>query len=151
VDGGSCRNGSGVCPQYDGSTFARDGVVCVTLNYRLSMEGFLYTGDEHSNLGLRDQIAALQWVRDNIAAFGGDPQQVTIAGESAGGMSVTCLLSSPLAAGLFHRVISQSGAGHTALQPESAQLITREFARRLNIEPTREAFAAEPVSRLTAE
>lgn len=151
IHGGAFANGSGIVPHYDGAAFARDGIVCVTINYRLNAEGFLYTDDEETNLGLRDQIAALEWVRDNIAAFGGDPQQVTIAGESAGGMSVTCLLSSPLAEGLFHRVISESGAGHTALTPESARKIAAEFARRLEIEPTREAFAAVPVDRLTAE
>ena len=151
IHGGAYVNGSGIVPHYDGSAFARDGVVCVTLNYRLGAEGFLYTGDEHSNNGLRDQIAALQWVRDNIAAFGGDPQQVTIAGESAGAISVACLMSSPRAAGLFHRAISQSGSGHIALQPGNAKQITELFAQRLQIEPTRQAFAALDLDRLTAE
>lgn len=151
IHGGAFANGSGIVPHYDGSTFARDGIVCVTINYRLNAEGFLDTGDENTNLGLRDQIAALEWVRDNIARFGGDPDKVTIAGESAGGMSVTCLLSSPKAEGLFHRVIAQSGAGHTALTRETAAKIAAEFASRLGIEPTHEAFAAVPVERLSAE
>lgn len=151
IHGGAFANGSGIVPHYDGSTFARDGIVCVTINYRLNAEGFLDTGDENTNLGLRDQIAALEWVRDNIARFGGDPNKVTIAGESAGGMSVTCLLASPKAEGLFYRVIAQSGAGHTALTRETAAKITAEFASRLDIEPTHEAFAAVPVERLTDE
>lgn len=151
IHGGAYVNGSGIVPHYDGTAFARDGVVCVTINYRLGVEGFLYTGDEHANNGLRDQIAALQWVRDNIAAFGGDPKQVTIAGESAGAISVACLMSSPSAAGLFHRAISQSGSGHIALKPDNAKLITELFAKRLQIEPTRQAFAALDLDRLTAE
>ena len=73
IHGGAFRNGSGRSGYYDGAAFARDGVVCVTINYRLGALGFLDTGDEHTNLGLRDQIMALVWVRDNIAAFGGDP------------------------------------------------------------------------------
>ncbi|MGV7636984.1 carboxylesterase family protein, partial [Mycobacterium kansasii] len=89
-------------------------------NYRLGALGFLDTGDEHTNLGLRDQIMALEWVRDNIAAFGGDPARVTVAGESAGGMSVGSLLGSPLAQGLFAQAVLQSGAGHHAITRETA-------------------------------
>lgn len=146
IHGGAFVNGSGIVPVYDGSAFARDGVVCVTINYRLGAEGFLHTGDGAANLGLRDQIAALEWVRANIAAFGGDPNRVTIAGESAGGMSVTALLSSPRARGLFQRVISQSGAGHTGLSRETALVVAAALAERLDIEPTLEAFAGvDPV------
>src|SRR6185295_18324234 len=93
-------HGTGAAPWYDGSRFARDGIVCVTINYRVGAEGFLYLGDGIANLGLLDQLAALTWVQENIAAFGGDPGRVTVAGESAGAMSVTTLLSMPLAAGL---------------------------------------------------
>jgi para-nitrobenzyl esterase len=150
IHGGAFRNGSGRVPQYDGTAFARDGVVCVSINYRLGTFGFLDTGDEHTNIGLRDQIAALEWVRDNIAAFGGDPARVTIGGESAGGMSVGSLLSSPLAAGLFHRAIPQSGACHHAVAREDAQRVTAELAGRLRIEPTRAAFATVPHDRLIA-
>ena len=103
--------------QYDGSAFARDGVVLVTLNYRLSADGFLDIddADTETNLGLRDQIAALQWVRDK-SRLRRRPGQVTIAGESAGSMSVAALLSSPHAAGLMQRAIMQSGSGHTAIR-----------------------------------
>ena len=105
--GGAFSNGSSAILQYDGSRFARDGVVCVTINYRLGADGFLYLGDDVSNLGLLDQIAALAWVQENIAAFGGDPNNVTIFGESAGAISVSTLLSMPRAKGLFRRVIAK--------------------------------------------
>ena len=104
IHGGSFANGSNSVAAYDGSAFARSGVVCVTINYRLAAEGFLFLDDGLANLGLRDQVAALEWVRDNIAAFGGDPGNVTVAGESAGAMSVATLLAMPSAAGLFAHV-----------------------------------------------
>ena len=97
---------------YDGSRFARDGVVCVVINWRPGAEGFLYLGDGIANLGLLDQLAALQWVQENIAAFGGDPGNVTVFGESAGAMSIGMLLAMPRAEGLFRRAILQSGAAH---------------------------------------
>ena len=118
IHGGAFANGSGAIDMYDGSHFARDGVVCVTINYRLGIDGFLYLGDGNDNLGLLDQLAALQWVQENIAAFGGDPGNVTIFGESAGGMSVGTLLSMPRAAGLFRRAIAESGAGHHVISSE---------------------------------
>ena len=80
IHGGSFMNGSGSVGAYDGTAFARDGVVCVTVNYRLAAEGFLYLDDGIANLGLLDQLAALRWVQGNIAAFGGDPGRVTVAG-----------------------------------------------------------------------
>jgi len=150
IHGGAFVNGSGSIPDYAGDRFARDGVVCVTINYRLGCEGFLLLDDAAPNRGLLDQIAALEWVQENIAAFGGDPGQVTIFGESAGAMSVTTLLSMPRAAGLFRRAIPQSGAGHHALPAETARVITAELARRLGVAPTLEAFAAVPVDRLVA-
>ena len=81
----------------------------VSINYRLAAEGFLFLDDGTANLGLLDQLAALRWVQGNIAAFGGDPARVTVAGESAGAMSVTTLLSMPLADGLFAQAVAQSG------------------------------------------
>ena len=107
IPGGMFEAGSGA--SYDGSGFAREGVVCVTMNYRVGAEGFLYLGDGNSNLGLLDQLAALEWVRENIAAFGGDPGNVTVFGQSAGAMSIGTLLSMPRAEGLFRRAILQSG------------------------------------------
>lgn len=140
IHGGAFRNGSGAVTIYDGTSFARDGVVCVSINYRLGVEGFANLPGVPLNRGLRDQIFALEWVRDNIAAFGGDPDRITVFGESAGAMSVTTLLSLDL--GLFHRAIAQSGAGSIAQSPEDAMLITKEMAARLGVEPTAEAFAA---------
>ncbi|MDF0531530.1 carboxylesterase family protein [Tsukamurella sp. 8F] len=150
IHGGAFRNGSGSVPQYDGSAFARDGVVCVTMNYRLGLFGFLDTGDGETNVGLRDQICALRWVRENIAAFGGDPERVTIGGESAGGMSVTSLLASPLAEGMFRGVIAQSGAGQFALSERTARAVSSWLADELGVDGTREAFAALPVAELLA-
>jgi len=148
IHGGSYRNGSGAVPTYDGAHFARDGVVCVTLNCRLGVDGFLALDDGIANLGLLDQIAALRWVQDNIAAFGGDPSRVTIFGESAGGMSVSTLLAMPQAADLFTRAIAQSGAAHYALPMETAKRMGGYLAEELGVEPTREAIAAVPLERL---
>jgi para-nitrobenzyl esterase len=150
IHGGAFVNGSGAVPQYAGDRFARDGVVCVTINYRLGCEGFLFFDDGTPNRGLLDQLAALEWVRDNIGAFGGDPHNVTIFGESAGGMSVATLLSMPRAKGLFHRAIAQSGAGHHVLSVATARLVTAELARRLGVAPTREGLVGVAADRLVA-
>ncbi len=133
-----------------GRNFARDGVVCVTINYRLGVEGFANLPGAPANRGLLDQIAALEWVRDNIAAFGGDPDNVTIFGESAGAMSVGTLLSMPRADGLFRRAIAQSGAAHQVMSVGTARKSARQLARELGVELTREAIAAVPVERLLA-
>jgi para-nitrobenzyl esterase len=148
IHGGAFANGSGAVPVYEGSKFARDGVVCVTINYRLGVDGFLFMGDGVGNLGILDQIAALQWVKENISAFGGDPDNVTIAGESAGGMSVTTLLSLPQTKNLFRRVIAESGAGHHVLSPATAQKVGQYLAEKLGVDATREAIAAVPVERV---
>lgn len=141
---------TGASPWYDGSHFARDGVVCVSINYRVGAEGFLYLGEDNANRGLLDQIAALEWVRQNIAAFGGDPGNVTIFGESAGAMSVGALLAMPGAAGLFRRAIAQSGAAHHVASLATAQRIGQYFAARLGVDTTREAIAAVPLERTLA-
>ncbi len=133
---------------YDGRNFARDGVVCVVINWRVGAEGFLYLDDGHANVGLLDQVAALEWVRDNIADFGGDPGNVTIFGESAGAMSIGVLLSMPRAEGLFRRAILQSGAAHHVLPALVADRIGRSLAEKLGVAQTREAIAAVPVERL---
>lgn len=117
IYGGGFSEGSGAVPAYDGEGLASKGLVVVVPNYRVGVLGFLAHPELSAespakvsgNYGILDQIAALQWVRDNIAAFGGDPDRVTIAGQSAGGMSVHTLIASPLARGLFHRAIVQSG------------------------------------------
>jgi para-nitrobenzyl esterase len=120
--GGGYTEGSSAVPVYDGERLARRGLVVVTVNYRLGVFGFLAHPEltkesDHNasgNYGTLDQIAALQWVQMNIAAFGGDPGRVTIAGQSAGANSVHNLVASPLAKGLFHRAIAESGSGVTS-------------------------------------
>jgi len=117
IHGGSFTGGSGSVAIYDGEAMARKGIVFVTINYRTGIFGFLAhpalsaESPHHTsgNYGLLDQIAALQWVRENIAAFGGDPANVTIDGQSAGSCSVNALAASPLAKGLFQRMIAESG------------------------------------------
>ena len=117
------NHGSSSVPIYDGEGLAAKGLVVVTLNYRLGLLGFLAHTDltqespyhASGNYGLLDKIAALQWVRQNIKAFGGDPGRVTVAGQSAGAQDVHHLTASPLAAGLFHRAIAQSGSGLSQL------------------------------------
>jgi para-nitrobenzyl esterase len=116
IFGGGHTNGSGSFPFYDGSNFARDGVILVTLNYRLGRLGWFAHpaltregAGPLGNYGMMDQMAALKWVQGNIAAFGGDPKNVTIFGESAGGVSVNVLVTSPAGRGLFTKAISESG------------------------------------------
>lgn len=139
LHGGGFVEGSGSAGLYDGSALARRGdVVVVTLNHRLGALGFLYTGGganaPAANAGMLDIVAALQWVRDNIASFGGDPGNVTIFGESGGGMKVTILLAMPAAKGLFHKAISQSGALVRAMQPEQAAAQSGELMAELGLE-----------------
>ncbi|HTJ59598.1 MAG TPA: carboxylesterase family protein [Candidatus Saccharimonadales bacterium] len=148
ITGGSFRAGSNAW--YDGSRFARDGVVCVAINYRSGPEGFLYLRDGTSNRGLLDQIAAMQWVQDNIATFGGDPANVTLCGESAGAMSIGMLLAMPRARGLFCRAILESGAAHHVIPASAALRIGELFAERLGVAPTHDAMAALPYDRIIA-
>ena len=141
IHGGAFLNGSGSVPWYDGTHLARDNdVVVVTINYRLGAFGFLHLADqagpafEGSGLcGILDQVAALRWVQENAAAFGGDPGNVTVFGESAGGMSVGTLLALDAARGLFHRAILESGAGHHASSREEADRITAELLGALDL------------------
>jgi carboxylesterase type B len=143
-------HGTGASPWYDGSRFARDGIVCVTINYRVAADGFLYLEDGNANRGLLDQVAALEWVQENIAAFGGDPANVTIFGESAGALSAGTLLAMPQAAGLFHRAVAQSGAAQHVMPVAAARLVARRLADTLGVAPTRDAIAAVPMERLLA-
>ncbi|MFB6839165.1 carboxylesterase/lipase family protein [Streptomyces sp. NPDC056361] len=149
IHGGSLIHGSSAVPVYDGTAFARDGVVLVSINYRLGVEGFGVFPDAPANLGLRDQIAALTWVRENIAAFGGDPDRVTVFGESAGAISIAALMASPLAKGLFRRAVIQSGAP-SARSVDVARRTTEAIAARLRVPATAEAFAAVDPERLLA-
>ena len=140
IYGGGFVEGGSSLPYYDGSELAQRGVVVVSFNYRLGWLGFFYDpdlahkGEATGNYGLMDQIAALKWVRRNIAAFGGDPSKVTIFGESAGGMSVNDLMTSPLARGLFIRAISESGLGLLPLpSARAAERAARAFLAREHI------------------
>jgi carboxylesterase type B len=148
IQGGAFEMGSTAA--YNGTNFARDGVVCVVINWRLGADGFLDLGDGNANAGLLDQVAALEWVRDNIAAFGGDPGNVTVFGQSAGAMSIGVLLAMPRADGLFRRAILQSGAAHHAIDSGTAQRIGELLAAKLGVPATREEIAAVPTQRLLA-
>ena len=148
IHGGAFMNGSGSVGAYSGAAFARDGVVCVTINYRLAAEGFLLLDDGIANLGLLDQLAALRWVQANIAAFGGDPARVTVAGESAGAMSVITLLSMPQAEGLFTQAIAQSGAAAHTLTHDQAQMVSGYLTSTLGVPADREAIKAVPLDKL---
>jgi para-nitrobenzyl esterase len=157
IHGGAFVLGAGSTGLYTGARLATEGdVVVVTLNYRLGALGFLNLralrpGDEDAfaNLGLLDQIAALAWVRDHIQAFGGSPENVTIFGESAGGMSVGALLGAPKARGLFHRAICQSGAAHHVSSSELAARVGKGFLEELGLGAERtEALRRVPVREL---
>jgi len=141
IHGGAFVAGSGVTSLYDGTRLASRGdVVIVTINYRLGVLGFLAhpdladadADDAAGNWGLLDQIAALRWVRDNIANFGGDPANVTVFGESAGGMSVSDLLAMPAARGLFRRAIVQSGPPN-AITMDRAEEVTAKLLAELGV------------------
>jgi para-nitrobenzyl esterase len=140
IHGGGYVIGSKDAKIHDGTAFARDGVICIAINYRLGLEGFLPIPGVPTNLGLRDQIAALQWVRDNVQAFGGDPENVTVFGESAGAMAIANLITSPLAKGLFRRAIVQSGHGGMTRGICIAQRLVRKLAKLLKIPPNEAGF-----------
>lgn len=133
LHGGSQLIGGTSRPVYDGSMFARAGITCVTVGYRLGAFGFLELGKQFGteyvdsgNCALRDQLAALEWVRDNISSFGGDPAQITLGGESAGGKNVAALMAAPAAQGLFHAAIVISGGADTvSSRPEAEAVVQR--------------------------
>ncbi len=141
IHGGGFVAGSPASPWYDGAAFNRDGVVTVSVSYRLGFEGFGWIDGAPHNRGVLDWILALEWVRDNIAAFGGDPARVTIAGQSAGGGAVLTLLGMPSAQQLFHRVHSISGA--VADVPlADAEALARRLAEAGGVEPTVDGFSS---------
>lgn len=141
IHGGGYFAGSPASLWYDGGRFNRDGVVTVTLSYRLGFDGFGWIADAPSNRGVRDWLLALEWVQENIAQFGGDPSRVTIAGQSAGGGAVQTLLGMEAAQHLFQAVYSISGA--TAdVTPERAEKFGRELAATLGVAPTRAGFGS---------
>ena len=149
IHGGGYVGGSPASPWYDGKSFNARGIVTVSIGYRLGFDGFAYIEDAPApaNRGLLDQILALHWVRENIAQFGGDPNRVTIAGQSAGGGSVLCLMASPRARGLFQQAIAQSpvtleGTAERALERSA------EFAARAGIPNTVAGWSSLPISQI---
>lgn len=140
VHGGAFLGGTGSAPVYDGTSFNHAGAVLVTVQYRLGIDGFLPLDGGTTNLGLRDQLAALRWVQENIEGFGGNPGNVTFFGAASGAVSVACLLASPLSQGLFHKAIVQSGHPDMVRDFVQARRLARVIADELKSEPTAEAF-----------
>src|SRR6185436_7692219 len=152
IHGGAYSSGSGSSPLYDGSTLCRRGdVVVVTVNHRLSLFGYLYLPGfpDSGNAGMLDLVFALRWVRDNIAAFGGDPDCVTLLGQSGGGAKIATLMAMPAAAGLFHRAATMSGQQLTASGPLHAAGRTRALLEKLGVSADRTTtLATLPVAEL---
>ncbi|MFF1698705.1 carboxylesterase/lipase family protein [Streptomyces sp. NPDC058257] len=148
VHGGGFVAGSTRAGLYDGTAFARDGVVLVSVNYRLGIAGFLDLPRAPRNRGLLDILAALRWVRENIAAFGGDPDHVTLFGQSAGATLTGAVIAMPQSRGLVRRAVVQSGSGLGAFSPEQAARVTKAAASALGIAPHADAFDAVPDTRL---
>ena len=142
IHGGGFVVGSKDAPVSDGSSFAFNGIICVAINYRMGIDGFMPIDDVPTNLGLRDQIFALEWVQSQIHRFGGDPNNVTVFGESAGAMSVANLIASPKAEGLFKRAIIQSGHGAMTRSITTAKKLTYKMARLLGVPATAAGFAS---------
>jgi para-nitrobenzyl esterase len=143
IHGGAYSVGSPADLPFRGVNFVRRGAVHVTFNYRLNAFGYLDFSEFgfDNNLGLRDQVAVLEWVRDNISAFGGDPSNVTVYGESSGGNAVTTLMATPAAHGLFARAIAQSPPSNAVYRPDVTRQWAREFLELLGAEPGHEAEA----------
>jgi para-nitrobenzyl esterase len=148
IHGGAYSVGSPADLAFRGVNFVRRGCVHVTLNYRLNAFGYVDFSEYgfDNNLGLRDQVAALEWVRDNIAAFGGDPTNVTVYGESSGANAVTTLMATPAANGLFARAIAQSPPSNAVYYPDLTRQWAREFMELLGSEPGAEAEALRTAS-----
>lgn len=140
IHGGGFVAGCKDAPIYDGTAFARDGIVCVSINYRMGVEGFLSIPGAVTNIGLRDVIAALEWVRQNIEQFGGDPANITLFGESAGAAIVADLVTSPLANPLFRRAIIQSGHAGFTRSLAVAGRVVEKLASVLKISPNLDGF-----------
>ena len=140
IHGGGFFSGCSANPWYRGERFARDGVVLVSINYRLGPEGFLLLQDEGGNRAVLDWVAALEWIRDNVGAFGGDPANVTIAGQSAGATACEILMTIPSARGLFRRAIGMSGPGGLVGTAEHAAALARTASAHLGVPLTRHAL-----------
>ncbi|MAT83283.1 MAG: carboxylesterase [Gammaproteobacteria bacterium] len=159
LHGGGYAYGSGAWPVYDGASLARRGdVVVVTVNHRLNVFGYLHLagllGDDYAdsgNAGMLDLVLALEWVRDNIGAFGGDPGNVTIMGESGGGSKVSHLMAMPAADGLFHKAIVQSGPGLTGVPADQATAAARAIVAKLGVDPDDRAAVRRALTTATAD
>lgn len=151
IHGGGWSSGSHNSPWYDGAAFNRDGVVTVSIAYRLGFDGYGWVdgSDAPFNRAVLDQVLALEWVRDNIACFGGDPGEVTIGGQSAGGGNVMVLMTCPRARGLFRRAISDSGAV-TDFPADAVRSTAREMARLAGVEPDLKGWRALDYDRVFA-
>ncbi|WP_067811654.1 carboxylesterase/lipase family protein [Actinomadura kijaniata] len=136
IHGGGFMAGCSASPWYDGRAFNRDGVVLVSVGYRLGVEGFLHVEGAPDNRGVLDWIAALEWVRDNVAGFGGDPAKVTVAGQSAGGGAVQTLMATPSAHGLFRAAISVSGAVMAPQARADGLAVAARFTERTGVPAT---------------
>src|SRR6185312_10997207 len=148
LHGGAFVAGSPGQAIYDGAAWMRDGVVLVTVGYRLGVEGFVHFKGGDTNVALRDQLAALEWVQEEIAAFGGDPGRVCLGGQSAGAMSLGWLLGSERSRGLFARAISMSGGVELTYSPEQAARVAAAVAERAGAEPTAAAMSEVPIAKV---
>lgn len=158
IHGGAYRTGQGAVPWYNGAQFAQNGdIVTVSINYRLGALGFTDLsrfGADYATSGINgilDQIMALEWVRDNIAQFGGDPERITIGGESAGGFSVCTLLGSPRAQGLFQQAIPQSGGAHHTLTVAQGKLVADALLDKLQAQNMQALLAVPAEDILSAQ
>jgi para-nitrobenzyl esterase len=151
IHGGGFFGGGNASPWYRGGPFARDGVVLVSINYRLGAEGFLEMPGAPASRAVRDWVRALEWVQENIAAFGGDPGRVTIAGQSAGGSACAALLGVPAARGLFRSVVCMSGAAALRQTADGVRAVTARMAKELGIRTLSQAALEElPAERILA-
>lgn len=148
IHGGGFTNGCNASAWYHGRSFCRDGVVVVAINYRLGIEGFLPLEGAPANRALLDWLLALEWVHDNIAAFGGDPGNVTVAGQSAGGVACATLLTTPKAEGLLHKAIFMSGVANHLRTIDEVARFARRVATTLGVSATREGFASVDPDRM---
>ncbi|KUN09287.1 carboxylesterase [Streptomyces yokosukanensis] len=149
IHGGAYTFGSSAQPDFDGTVLARAGLVVVSCNYRVGFEGFGHVPGFPDNRGLLDQAAALRWVQDNVSAFGGDPGNVTVAGHSAGGGSVVCLMGMEQTRGLFRRAIAHS-VPHAFYTVELATAVTERIAAEAGVAPTAHGLLSVPPQALVA-
>ena len=145
IHGGAFSVGSNSARVSDGTEFARSGVICITLNYRVGIEGFLVAPGVKPNLGIHDVLEGLRWIQRNAAALGGDAGNVTVFGESSGAMLIGLLLASPLAKGLFRRAILQSGHASMVRPPDVGYRVTKRLAEQLQVSPDAAGFASKSI------